>query len=528
VRNRIVRGLSIGYSIDEHQWPDNQTMVATKWTPMETSVVSVPADVQAGFFRSNVMSDENSGADGHSSRSQRAAARRTSDAELAAAGAERSRAAEIASMAQRHGMAHRLPVWLSAATPLDEIREEILEARDNSRSPGIRASTTNGIDDTRSAARTPGSPIPLEELRNYSLLRAIRSQLSDDRRSVRDAGFELEVSRTLADHCDRAPKGLMVPDEVIFGNRMASRARAVRSLSTGIASAGGDLVALDLLAGEMIETLNNEPQIFALGARRLAGLVGNVAIPRMTAGSAVHWIGEGDDYGDTAPTFDQPQLTPHDLAARVDITRRLLIQSTPAADEIVRSDLALRIGIGVDQAAIAGIGSGFQPTGLLNTAGVGIVPLGANGAAPAWGAITEVIEAVAAANGLRGNLGWLVNGSGMGTLMRTPVAAGFPRFIWEAGAAGARPDEGSIAGYRALVSNNVPGNLTKGSATALSALIFGNWADMMVGLWRGIDLLVDPYSQSSTGTVRITAIQTCDILIRHPQSFCIIADAITS
>jgi HK97 family phage major capsid protein len=319
----------------------------------------------------------------------------------------------------------------------------------------------------------------------------------------------------------------MVPDEVIFGNRSLA-ARAQRGLSVGTATAGGDLVATNLLAGEFIDTLNNEPQVFALGARRLDGLVGNVAIPRMTAGSAVTWIGENGDFGDTQPAFDQPTMTPHDLSARVDISRRLLIQSTPAADQIVRSDLALRIGIGIDAAAINGLGSSNQPKGLLNVSGVSVVSLGTNGAAPTWNSMTEVIEAVATANGLRGNLGWLANGAIMGTLMRTPMVSGFPRFIWEAGAAGARPDEGTIAGYKALVSNNVPSNLTKGSGSALSALVFGNWNDMIVGMWQALDLLVDPYSQSSTGTLRITAIQTCDILVRHPLSFAAILDAITT
>jgi hypothetical protein len=54
------------------------------------------------------------------------------------------------------------------------------------------------------------------------------------------------------------------------------------------------------------------------------------------------------------------------------------------------------------------------------------------------------------------------------------------------------------------------------------------WRDLIIGEWRGIDILVDPYSQSSTGTVRITAIQTCDILVRHAASFCAILDAVTT
>jgi hypothetical protein len=50
----------------------------------------------------------------------------------------------------------------------------------------------------------------------------------------------------------------------------------------------------------------------------------------------------------------------------------------------------------------------------------------------------------------------------------------------------------------------VPSNLTKGTATAIcSAIIFGNFADLVIGLWGGLDLMVDPYSKSTTGAVRI-------------------------
>jgi hypothetical protein len=156
------------------------------------------------------------------------------------------------------------------------------------------------------------------------------------------------------------------------------------------------------------------------------------------------------------------------------------------------------------------------------------VSLGAAGAAPTWNAITQMIQTVATANGLRGNLGWLVNGNLQGTLMRTPLVSGFPRFIWEEAAPGGRPGEGSIAGYRALVSNNVPNNLTNSTGTNLSALLFGNWADLIIGEWRALDILADPYSQSATGTVRVTAINTIDILVRHAASFAKIVDAVTT
>ena len=40
-----------------------------------------------------------------------------------------------------------------------------------------------------------------------------------------------------------------------------------------------------------------------------------------------------------------------------------------------------------------------------------------------------------------------------------------------------------VAGRRLEVSNNVPSNLTKGSGTNLSAVIYGNFADLLIGMF---------------------------------------------
>ena len=405
------------------------------------------------------------------------------------------------------------------------INEEILEAR---ATKPFRMPCAEELErgERADAYDMPGAPpIPLEELRKYSLRRAILASLPDaDMRLKRAAGFEMEVSATLADYLGKQPRGVMVPDEVFYGSRAFTP--RTRTMTVGTANAGGDLVATQLLADQYITALANQPQVELLGARMLTGLVGNVAIPRETAGLAPTWAGEATDAANSQPTFDQPNMTPHDLSVNVAISRRLLQQSTPAVDALVRTDIARYLNIGVDAAAISGSGSSNQPLGILNTSGVGVVSLGTNGAAPTWAALTECVEGVAAANALAGNLGWLTNGSVMGTLMRTPYVSSYPRYLWEQDPRD--PTAGVIAGYTARVSNNCPSNLTKGSGSSLSALIFGNWQEVLIGVWGGVDLIVDPYSQSRQGTLNITAWRTCDVLVRHPVSFDVIVDAITT
>jgi hypothetical protein len=74
----------------------------------------------------------------------------------------------------------------------------------------------------------------------------------------------------------------------------------------------------------------------------------------------------------------------------------------------------------------------------------------------------------------------------------------------------------------------VPATFTKGTGTALSALIFGDWSQLLLGFWSELDILVNPYDSTAyaAGGVLIRAMMTCDVEIRHPLSFAAITDLI--
>ena len=124
--------------------------------------------------------------------------------------------------------------------------------------------------------------------------------------------------------------------------------------------------------------------------------------------------------------------------------------------------------------------------------------------------------------GIVGSLGYLTNTKVRGKLKLTQKFSGTNGDpIWEKG--------NEMNGYRAAVSNQVPSTLTKGTAAGIcSAIIYGNWADMLIGMWGGLDILVNPYILSGTGSVRIEAFQSADIAVRHPESFAAMVDALTA
>lgn len=376
------------------------------------------------------------------------------------------------------------------------------------------------VEETRAAIMTkigtramPSADIGMtqEEARSFSFVRAINALANPgDRRAQEAAKFEREASDAFATKMGRAAQGFYVPVEV-----------QKRDLLVGTATAGGNTVATQLLATNFIDLLRNKMAMTGLGAQFLTGLVGQIAIPRQTSGATAYWVAENGAPTESQQAFDQVTMTPRTLGAFTDISRKLLLQSSIAVEGFVRNDITTVIALAIDLAAINGSGASNQPTGILNTAGIGSVAGGTNGLAPTWAHIIALETAVAVANANIGNMGYLTNAQVRGKLLATEKATNTGAFVWA--------DNNTLRGYKTEVSQQVPSNLTKGSASGIcSAILFGNWADLIIGQWGSLDLMVDPYTGSTAGTVRVVALQDVDIAVRHAESFAAMKDALTA
>ena len=385
----------------------------------------------------------------------------------------------------------------------------------------------------RRAAAGDGSPGPEvnrpdprvglsdEDLANYSIMRAIRAAAAGD---WSRAPFELEVSRAVSERIDREPQGFFVPAEWMERRSVPAR----RDMQVGNPAYGGYTVQTDLLASSFIDLLRNRMVLNAAGATVLSGLVGNVDIPKQTAAASVYWVGEGDSPTEGQPTVGQLALSPTSIAGYVDITRRLMKQSALDVEGFVRADLAAGIALGIDLAGLHGAGSGNEPQGVANTSGIGSVVGGTNGAAPDWADIVELETDVSVANADVGSLSYITNAKVRGKLKQTETISGSGIFVWHTDPAG-RPGVGMLNGYPALVSNQVSSTLDKGTSTGVcSAIFFGNWADLVVAMWGVLDILVDPYSLSTQGALRVVAFQDVDIGLRNVESFSAMLDALTA
>ena len=357
----------------------------------------------------------------------------------------------------------------------------------------------------------------VKEAKNFSFMRAINAMANPaDRKAQQDAQFEREASDAFATKYGRSAQGFFVPLEV-----------QKRDLNVTTNTAGGHTVSTNLLAQSFVELLRSRMQVTKMGAQTLSGLTGSIAIPRQTGGATAYWVAESGSPAETQQAFDQVTMNAKTVGAFTDISRKMLLQSSLDVEAFVRNDLATVLALELDRAAIAGTGLSNQPTGILATSGIGDVAGGTNGLAPTWAHIVELWSDLAVANADFGSLGILTNAKVIGKLMGTLKATGVAGYIIEnfPGADGFT----SAAGLRVGASNQVPSNLVKGTSGAVcSALISGNWNDLIIGQWGTLDLMVDPYSGSTSGTVRVVALQDADIAIRHPESFSAMKDALTA
>lgn len=346
------------------------------------------------------------------------------------------------------------------------------------------------------------------EVNQYSLVRALRAAAQND---WRGAELEREASAAVAVQLRREPQGFFVPADW-----------AQRDLVVGTNTAGGHTVQTELLAQSFIELLRSRMVVRQAGATTLSDLQGNIAIPRQTGGATAYWVAENGAPTESQQAFDQVAMTPKTVGAFTDISRRLLMQSSLDVESFVRTDLATVLALAMDLASLHGSGSSNQPTGIAATSGIGSVAGGTNGLAPAWSHLVSLETEVAIDNADIGNLSYITNAKVRGKLKQVEKAANTGLFLWMDGAE-------PINGYPAYISNQVSSALTKGTSSGVcSAIFFGNWADLIIALWGGLDILVDPYTGSTAGTVRVVALQDVDIAVRHPESFAAMLDVLTT
>lgn len=298
-----------------------------------------------------------------------------------------------------------------------------------------------------------------------------------------------------------------------------------RDLTVGTTTAGGHTVATVL--GELIPYLQPRVVTADLGAQVFGGLSSNLTFPRNNGTVSASWYAENGTISEVNMTYDTLALTPKRLGATTDVSKQLLLQSSVpmGMEQHVQQELSRAIARALDTAALNGSGSSNQPTGILSTSGIGSYAIGTNGGAPTYAMVVDLEADVAGANADMGSLAYLVHPVLAGKMKQVAIDSGSGRFLYEGkvGATGVRV--GTVNAYDAAMSTLCPSGLTKGSSSDCYAVIFGNWNELLIAQWGGLDITVDPYSKKTSGLVEVTVQSWWDIGVRHAASFSACVDA---
>lgn len=543
------REMSLGYEINEYECTPGKAgeadeYRATRWTPMEGSLVSVPADATVGVGRSKAgklfpVHVKNA----RSARTTEDRSMADAIAGAAASAANGKAAAEIVRRAVLHGLTTDEGLsMVERGLTIEQVNAEILEKR------GTKATKQPA---SEQLALSEG------EAQQYSYSRAILSAAQMVERGGKgEACFELDVSqeleRTLPDTY-RRKGGLLIPmslrgqkwqNEKIGNAVRKSIGEAQMRMVEGFLAraAAGTIdsqtvnqikeVVFTEYGGELIQILRNQAKVVQMGARVLTGLSSPIAWPRQTTDVTAYWVSENSGTDVTASNVgtDLVVLSPRSLQASTAYSRQLLVQSSVDVEALVRTSIAAKHALAWDLAAIHGTGSNNQPLGIYNQPNVLTVDFSNaaysnTGNKIAYTGATQMENLIAQNNALElGELGYMTTpgiGSDAKNTLKFPAAAiAQGGVLWD----GTLLD-GEMNGYKAVVTNQVSKTLGANGAPSggtFQGLIFGAWSELIIGQFGGaMEMIVDPYSKKKQGLIEVASFQMSDVAVRHPVAFCI-------
>ncbi len=481
IRTKVSVGYQIHDMVKESEKDGLETYRVTRWQPFEASLVSIPADNTVGVGRS---ADSEEPIEIKETKMEKEVITPeveqidVAEVRKAAMKEEKTRIREIDAIAGKFEMTTDMKSEaIDSGLSVAEFREQVMNVIERK---AKEAPVATAIGMTKA------------DVKHYSLFRAITAQAAGN---WKDAEYELECSQKVAENLGKDARGFYVPWEV-------QRDTMGTNSGTGITDAGA-LVGTDHLGGSFIDALRAESLSGKLGARFLTGLRGNVDIPKLTAGATFYWLAEGADVTASTATLASVTLSPKTIAGSVAMTRRLLKQSDPSVEAIIRQDLILGAALAIDTAVIAGSGAAGQPTGIINTSGVNTVTIAdATDYSPTFAESVKFETELATDNALRGSLQWVTTPAINGKLKTTAIDTGSGLMV---------NTNGVVNGYGMTGSSLVP----------TQRVIFGNFNDVIIGMWGVLDIEVDKATLAASGGLVLRVFQDVDVAIRHAESFAI-------
>jgi HK97 family phage major capsid protein len=305
-----------------------------------------------------------------------------------------------------------------------------------------------------------------------------------------------------------------------------------RALSAGTDTAGGYLVPTEV-SSEIIELLRAELVVKAAGARMLENLQGSpFEVIGQSGGATAYFVGENKALTESQQTFRMIKMEPHMLGALCKLSRRLVQLADPSAEQMVREDIAKVMALKVDVTCLLGTGIADEPLGVANAVSdlsvLDSTGWSVNGnLEPTYDALLNMQGRLEDANALTGKLAFISNPATWRRLKKQKVAQ-------YSGQTDGQPIFAPIVtnavlennlGYPIFSTTQIPKAAFGTGAEIESRVFFGNWNELLIGMWGGMELEASTQAGDNTGgaftsvQTWIRAIMEFDVAVRHVESF---------
>lgn len=300
-------------------------------------------------------------------------------------------------------------------------------------------------------------------------------------------------------------------------------------MSTSTGSGGYSIPPQAIM--NFIDALYAKTVLVEAGATLMTNLSGSpVTIPKQNGKSTAYWVAENSAITESSIGDAQISMTPKEVAALVKLSNKLLMLSgsNPSIEALIVADLQKQLRLAIDLAGLRGNASN-TPVGIAVTSNINDLNLGDNGDYMDWDDLLDMQTELELDDALEGKLAYIMHPKVKNRLKKTRI----PQFSGDTGGAYIVPPIISdamlkdMAGYPILTTTQIPVNLTKGSGENLSEVYFGNFADLLIGQWGGLDIMSSNQAGDSSGgafsanQTWIRAIQSVDIAVRRTESFCL-------
>ncbi len=325
------------------------------------------------------------------------------------------------------------------------------------------------------------------------LIRSIREMvnnrvISDDVNALFEAG---ERSMRLAGVATTG--GLIIP--------MEYRGDVIKAT---VAQDGKEIVSEDML--DIIGPIRDKLVMVEAGATYMTDLVGNVGLPYYS-GSNAAWAEETAAATSGKGTFSKKTLTPKRLTTYIDVSKQFLAQDSVMANTLLMNDLATAVAVKLQQTVFGKHESAAtMPDGFFTGSPTYVCSGNAT-----FGGVVDLESAVETDNALAQNMAYIMGGPARGILKKTLRAASVAEgFIYE---------DGMVNGYKTFTTSSVAAALQ--TAGDEYGIVFGNWADLIIGQWGGLEITVDNLTQATNGAIRLVVNGYFDVVKRRDASFAV-------